>query len=312
MDRRETVEVFRSRLAEVIERSGMTRSAFAAALNFDRSTLSQLLSGANVRLPRADTIAAIAASQQVSVDWLLGLSQEGHLGPDLMSQAPEIAPGAGAPADERLQRWHAEAAGYKIRYVPSSLPDLLKTEEVIEFEYRAQGTYVPQRQQDMTEKRLEYSRRPETDMEACTSYQSVEEFARGEGIWRDLPLDIRREQLRWMIALTDELYPTYRWFMFNGLEHFSVPVTIFGPNRAALYFGGMYIVFTSTDHIRAMTQQFDNLIRAAVIQPPEVGQFLGRLLEDLKAKDRPAKGRSGDDPPGDGSLGDDTLGGDTA
>ncbi|MGF1608550.1 MAG: helix-turn-helix domain-containing protein, partial [Kiloniellales bacterium] len=61
MDRRETVEVFRERLGEVIARSGLTRSAFASQIGLDRSTLSQLLASENVRLPRADTIAAIAA-----------------------------------------------------------------------------------------------------------------------------------------------------------------------------------------------------------------------------------------------------------
>lgn len=287
MDRRETVEIFRQRLGEVIARSGLSRSAFAAQLGLDRSTLSQLLSAENVRLPRADTVVAIAATQQVSVDWLLGLSQEeGQLGPNVIDQAPEIEPGAGSPADERLQRWHAEAAGYKIRYVPSTLPDLLKTEEVIEFEYRAQGSEVPQARQNMAEKRLAYSRRPETDMEVCSSYQAIEDFARGEGIWRDLPLAARREQLRWMIALTDELYPTFRWFLFNGLRHYSVPVTIFGPKRAAVYVGGMYFVFTSTEHIRALTQQFDRLIREAVVQPPDVGGFLSGLLGELRVAEQ--------------------------
>lgn len=284
MDRRETVEIFRERLAEVIEQSGLTRSGFAAQLDLDRSTLSQLLSGANVRLPRADTIAAIAASQQVSVDWLLGLSQEGQLTADIIGQETEISPGAGLPEDERLQGWHAEAAGYKIRYVPTTLPDLFKTEAVLEYEYRAQGSDMPRARQDMAEKRLEYSRRPETDMEVCTSVHSVEEFARGEGMWRGLPPADRREQLVAMIKLTGELYPTFRWFLFDGLKDYCVPVTIFGPKRAAIYFGGMYVVFNSTEHLRAMVQHFDNLIRNAVVQPNEIPVFLEGLLRELDGK----------------------------
>jgi len=281
MDRRETVEIFRQRLSEVIEQSGQTRSAFAASLKLDRSTLSQLLSGETDRLPRADTIAAIATAAQVSVDWLLGLSQEGQLRTDLVAQETEIAPGTGSPADERLQRWHAEAAGYKIRYVPSTVPDMLKTEAVIRYEYGAQGDEVPLVRREMAERRLEYSRRPETDMEACSSFQSVEELARGEGIWRNLTPAARREQLEWMVRLTDELYPTFRWFMFDGLEKYCVPVTIFGPKRAAVYVGAMYLVFNSTEHIRAMTQHFDSLIRAAVVQPHEIGRFLNGLIAEL-------------------------------
>ena len=285
LDRRETVEVFRERLTEVIKRSGLTRSGFAERIGLDRSTLSQLLSADNVRLPRADTIAAMAASEQVSVDWLLGLSQEGQLGTDVVSQETELAPGAGSPADEQLQRWHAEAVGYKIRYVPSSLPDLLKTEQVIQFEYQAQGTKVPSARRDMAEKRLEYSRRPETDIEACCSFQSVEDFARGAGIWRRLERDIRLAQIEWMIRLCDELYPTFRWFLFDGLRRFCVPMTVFGPRRAALFTGATYIVFNSTELIREMTVQFDELIRAAVVQPPDIGRFLTGLLDE-QAQDR--------------------------
>ena len=32
-----------------------------------------------------------------------------------------------------------------------------------------------------------------------------------------------------------------------------------------------------------MTQVFDNLIRAAVVQPPEIGGFLGNLLKELES-----------------------------
>ena len=285
MDRRETVEVFRRNLRDVIGRSGMSRSAFAARLGLDRSTLSQLLSTANLRLPRAETIAAIAASEQVSVDWLLGLSQEGQLGAEVVGQDLEIAAGAGSPADERLHRWHAEAVGYKIRYVPSTLPDLLKSEEVIDFEFREQGSTVPQARLQEAEERLAYSRRPETDIEVCCSYQSVEGFARGEGIWRALPADVRRREIETMIGLLDELYPTLRWFLFDGLSHYCVPLTIFGPQRVAVYFGNMYVVFNSTEHIRELTRHFDNLIRAAVVQPPDVGAFLEGLLPELDRAD---------------------------
>jgi transcriptional regulator with XRE-family HTH domain len=282
MDRRKTVEAFRERLGEVIERSGLSRMAFAARVGLDRSTLSQLLSSGNERLPRAETIAAIAAREQVSVDWLLGLSQEGQLGADIVAPALEIESGAASPADERLARWHAEAAGYKIRYVPTILPDLLKTEEVIRYEYQDYGAKVPKARIEQAEERLAYSRLPETDMEVCSSLQSVEGFARGQGVWKSLPVDSRIAQLNAMIVLLDELYPTFRWFLFDGLQRYSVPLTIFGPKRAAVYVGNMYFVLNSTEHIQVLTRHFDDLIRAAVIQPPDVIRFLEGLLRELE------------------------------
>ena len=295
MDRRRTVETFRERLTQVIERSGLSRSRFAVKVGLDRSTLSQLLSGSSDRLPRAETIAAIAEQEQVSTDWLLGMVQEEKIGTNILSEAPEIARGASSYSDERLARWRAEAVGYKIRYVPATLPDLLKSEEIIRYEYRQQGREMPAIRQEQAEARLAYSRRPETDLESCSSLQSLEGFARGQGIWEKLPVAERKLQLSWMIALVDELYPTFRWFLFDGLVNYSAPVTIFGPTRAAVYIGNMYFVFNSTEHIRALTQHFDNLIRGAIVQPPDVPQTLKRLLKELEEREMekalPGKGR---------------------
>src|SRR3546814_18789581 len=97
MDRRRTVETFRERLSEVIARSGLSRSGFAAKAGLDRSTLSQLLSPSNDRLPRAETIAAIAKPEQVSTDWLLGLVQETKTGNHILREAPAYAAGPAPP-----------------------------------------------------------------------------------------------------------------------------------------------------------------------------------------------------------------------
>src|SRR5215470_969603 len=292
MDRRDTVQAFRQRLAEVIGRSGLNRSAFAERIGIDRSTLAQVQSPSNERLPRAETLAAIAADQQVSVDWLLGLSQEGPLAPAIIEQPMTIEPGGYSPADERLTRWHAEAAGYKVRYVPATLPDLLKTEELIRFEYRDYVGPIPESRIEAAHARLANQRRPETDMEVCSPRQNLESFVRGEGIWRDLDPGLRRRQVERMIRLLDELYPTFRWFLYDGMQRYAVPLTVFGPKRAAIYVGHMYLVFNSTEHIRLLTQLFDNLIRAAVVQPPEVSAMLRRLLAEQDERDNAGKGRT--------------------
>jgi hypothetical protein len=83
------------------------------------------------------------------------------------------------------------------------------------------------------------------------------------------------------VRLLDELYPTLRWFFFDGLERYSVPLTIFGPQRAAVYVGDMYLVFNSTEHIRVLTRHFDGLIRAATVQPNEAVRVVGKLRKAL-------------------------------
>ena len=265
MNKRQVAEAFRERLSELLRSSGLSQTSFAGESGVDRSTLSQLLNPDAVRVPRADTLAAVASYAQVSVDWLLGLSQEGALGTDVVQEAMAIEPGPSSPADARLARWHAEATGYKIRYVPSTLPDLLKTEDVVRYETDPVDTSLGDRHVQQVEVRLEYNRRPETDVEACCPMQSLMHFAHGEGIWSGLTRLQRRRQFDTMVGLLDELYPTFRLFLFDGRTHYCAPMTVFGPLRAALYLGQTYLVINSTEHIRLLAAHFDQLIRAAVM-----------------------------------------------
>lgn len=256
----------------------MTRSQFAEHNAVDRSTLSQLLSETNRRLPRVETLAEVATTQQVSIDWLLGLTHAGPMQAEMLLEQTSFEHDALSPNDERLIAWFAEAQGFKIRYVPSTLPDLLKTDDVIVHELKHYVTSRPEQKIEIAATRLARTRGPGSDVECCNSLQAVESFARGEGIWRSLPIAQRVTQMERMIELTDELYPTLRWFLFDGLQRYAAPVTIFGPQRAALYLGQMYLVLTSSEHVRTLTAHFDDLIRGAVVQPNEVSHYLDDLL----------------------------------
>ncbi|MDH3228290.1 MAG: helix-turn-helix domain-containing protein [Alphaproteobacteria bacterium] len=275
--RREMVKIFRSRLLEALDRIGMTRAALARATGVDRSTLSQLLSPANDRLPRADTVAAIAFALRVSLDWLLGLSQEDKLGADVLQESLQFTPSARTPVDENLACWHDEAVGYKIRHVPATLPDLMKTEEVLRYEFEEYVAKTVDQAIAASHGRLAYTRHPETDMEICMPRQSLEAFARGEGTWNGLDAAARVEQLGRMAMLCEELYPALRLHLFDAMTRYSVPYTIFGPLRAAIYVGQVYFVFTTTPHIRTLTRHFDELVRAAAIEAKDAGAFLKDL-----------------------------------
>ncbi len=282
MDRRETVRLFHGRLLEALQRSGLNRSALARQIGIDRSTLSQLLSAQNERLPRAETVAAMATALQVSADWLLGLSQDPNRLADILEHSVQVEADAPSPADARLARWHADAVGFKIRYVPTNLPDMVKTPELIEYEFRNYVARTTDQAIMARDDHLAYSRLPETEIEICTSVQSLQEFADGAGLWRGLDAEVRRRQLAEMADLIEGLYPTLRWFLYDGHERYSVPLTVFGAQRAAVYMGQMYFVFNTTEHIRVLTRHFDELIRSAVVQPPEVP----RLLRDLPDQTR--------------------------
>ena len=276
MQKRETVETFRRRLAELIQRTGLSRAQFAAWAGLDRSTLTQLLSAENVRLPRAETIARIASRHSASIDWLMGLSEQDQVAADIVPQLA-IEPDAASPADERLKRWHEEARGFKVRYVPATLPDQLKTDALIGYESGQFGAAAADAWSGVARARIAHAQRPDSEIEVCAPLQRFEIFAAGEGIWRDLPARDRAAALRHAASVVRSLYPSYRLFLYDGRQRFSVPYTVFGPKRAAIYVGDMYFVFTSTEHIRELTRHFDDLIRSARIQPNAAAEFIDSL-----------------------------------
>ena len=284
MDKRNLSDIFRERLRTLLQRAGGSQSSFAASVGIDRSALSQLLSGASTRLPRAETLMNIAAEHKVSLDWLLGLSQDEGLTGEIRASL-EIEEAPGGFDRTLLAKWHAEAVGTKIRYVPAGLPDLLRTEALIDYEADISNR-SREAQADETQYRIDYNRRPETDMEVCMPRHTLEVFARGQGVWAGFPERDRRAQLEHMADLLDDLYPTFRLFLYDGRQRYSVPYTIFGPYRAAIYAGDMYLVLNATAPIRTLTRHFDNLIRAADVNAHEASAFARRLAESEFAVDR--------------------------
>lgn len=282
---RVSVGAFRDKLFGVIAQRGGSQAAFARASGIDRSTLTQLLSDQTPRLPRAETLAAIAVTSGVSTDWLLGLSQDEQASPASFGEVMQIEPHEDLPIDDRMFAWMTEAAGTKIRTVPVSFPDLLKTAAVLRHEYQNAAGNAPPRSWDSVESRLLYLQQPEAEIEACACVQALQEFAGGRGIWAGLPAADRREQIARMQILVAELYPSFRLFLFDRRRLYSVPFTVFGVARAALFVGGIYFVFTWTEHIRALVRRFDELVRNAVVQPPDVPSFLATLAVEENPPD---------------------------
>lgn len=277
MDKRDLSNLFRERLKVLVFRSAGNQSAFAASIGIDRSALSQMLSETSTRLPRAETLLTIAAEHKVSLDWLMGLSHDEGLTGEIR-ESLEIEEGRGDFDDTLLQTWHAEAVGTKIRYVPAGIPDLLRTEALIAYESEISNR-SREAQAGETQFRIDYNRRPETDMEVCMPRHTLEIFARGLGVWTGVSEKLRRAQLTHMATLLDELYPAFRLFLYDGRMRYSVPYTIFGPYRVAVYVGDMYLVLNATSAVRTLTRHFDNLIRSAEINPHEAAGFAARLAD---------------------------------
>ena len=271
---------FRDRLERVMARMGLNQAAFARSVGVDRSTLSQLLSTANDRLPRAETLAAISRGCRVSVDWLLGLTQREQVGAEMVETILTIEQQAHAPLNERFMRWYGEAAGTKIRTVPMTFPEFMKTGEVLAFEYAGFSSAVTVGESTLEERRgmVEAAIRGGGEFEACFPRQALETFARGEAQWHGLSRAHRREQIAVLRSLSADLYPALRLFLYDMRESYSAPFTIFGQSRAAIFLGPTYLVLNANEHIRLLTRRFEDLIRAAKVQPNEFGSFLDTLV----------------------------------
>ena len=274
--KRNICETFKLRLASLIARSGLSVSAFSKRCGLDRSALSQFLNDGSLRLPRSETLVSIAASENVSVDWLLGLSQDEAVVGEV-SSVFDIEHASAEQDRSLLAEWHTEAAGYKIRYAPSSLPDLVRTPAVVNYEFGEKQSVQTRDKTEFAREQLDYSRLPETDMEVVMPFQRLENLASGKDIWNGLLRGQRQAQLEHMIHQIEELYPTFRLFLYDGRKHYLSPFTIFGPKRAAVYLGDMYMVINSVEHIRQLTRRFDEAIRLASIPPDRTSDWIKNL-----------------------------------
>ncbi|WP_104017545.1 helix-turn-helix domain-containing protein [Roseovarius nitratireducens] len=280
IDKRLRAALFRSRLAEAMRLRGNSQSALARTIGVDRSTVSQLLKGVGARLPNAQVVGECAGALGVSADWLLGLTDRPETAADMLANTLSLTEAPRALVDEQIFQWHKEAAGYKIRHVPAGLPDMLKTREMLEWEYAPHLGRSTDQAIGASEDRMTWMRAARSDYEIALPLYEVESFARGEGYYRDLPDDVRRAQLDHFIAVTSQLYPGLRLYLFDARRLYSAPVTIFGPLLAVLYLGRNYLVFRDTERVQAMTRHFDGLLREAAVTARALPDHLRALRDE--------------------------------
>lgn len=264
IDKRLLAAEFRARLAQVMAETGETQSGLARATGVDRSTISQLLGDEGGRMPGAHLVALAARHFGISADWLLGLSEHQQMASDLVDASLQVTAATRTLIDDQIYEWHRQATGYKIRHVPTGLPDLLKTRETLRWEYGSNVTRNTQQAIEASERRLEWMRKTTSDVEIALPLQELEMLAYGEGYYRDLPARLRSAQLGYMQEVTEQLYPALRLYLYDARQVFSTPLTVFGPLMAAVYIGQNYLVFRDSDRVRILTAHFDHLVRQAV------------------------------------------------
>ena len=278
LNKRDRAQQFRVRLKSAMAQQQATQSGLARQIGVDRSTISQLLNGSGARLPNAQVVGECAAALNVSADWLLSLSDRPENTADLLAGSIAMTPATRTMIDEQVFNWHREAAGYKIRHVPATMPDILKTDEMLAWEYAHHLGRTSQQAIDDSTNRLNLMRQSTSDYEIALSVHEIESFVRGHGYYHDIPDALKHRQIDHLLTLIEQFYPRARLYLFDGHRLFSAPMTIFGPLLAVVYIGQNHIAFRDRERIQAFTQHFDTLIREARISSKELRVFIENLL----------------------------------
>lgn len=277
MDKRQRANLFRKRLLEAMSMKNITKSGLSRAANVDRSTVGQLLKNDHPRLPNAQLTAEAAEALGVSADWLLGLTNRPETPGDIVAAALSLSPAERTSADEQLLEWHKEAAGYKVRHVPATLPDILKTKDMLDWEYASvRERRLPEAYSAMQDQ-LEWLSSGVSDYEIALPIHEIEACAAGTAYYKNVEVGIRQEQLKFIADHCDQMFPRLRIFLFDAHRVFSSPVTIFGPNLAVVYVGQCYLAFREIERVKALSSHFDWLVREAVVDARNVPTYIRSL-----------------------------------
>lgn len=269
-----------------MESAGVNRSDLARATGAQRSTIGKILAEGSVQLPSVHLAASCASALGVSLDWLAALTEHMERAGDVVEDGVRVEAAARTPTDDRLLEWHREAAGYKVRHVPATLPELLKTREVLEWEYAAHLGKTPEQAIAAMEARMDWMREHLSDFELAVPRHEIESFARGEGYWAGLAAPTRRAQLERMARACDEFYPTLRVFTYDAHQTYSTPMSVFGPLIGVIYVGSLTLAFRQTDRVRSLSRHFDKLVRVADGDPRDMPKWLDALARDVGGRAR--------------------------
>ncbi|NVO55482.1 helix-turn-helix transcriptional regulator [Rhodobacteraceae bacterium B1Z28] len=284
IDKRDRAAQFRLRMARAMEDRHISQSALARSIGVDRSTVSQLLTDDGARLPNAHVVGSCASALGVSADWLLSLSNRPESAAELLASSLSMTEAPRALVDERIFEWHQEAAGYKIRYVPATLPDMLKTRAVLEWEYAPHLGRTADQAIGASADRLTWMRSAQSDYEIAMPLYEIASFAHGVGYYDGLPQDVRLEQIDHLLGLCEQLYPRLRIYLYDAKRLYSAPVTIFGPLLCVFYAGSHYMAFRDRDRIEVFSRHFDTLVREADMTARHFPEHLKQLRAEVAAR----------------------------
>jgi hypothetical protein len=195
---------------------------------------------------------------------------------DLLATSLTMTEAPRALIDEAIFAWHREAAGYKIRHVPATLPDMLKTRAMVEWEYAPQLGRTPNR--PSAPSRTGWpgcAARGRIMKSPCPCTRSTP-LPAPTGYYRGLPAGCGPSRSTASPPVRPAL-PLAAAVPLRCAAGVFRPVTVFGPLLAVVYLGRSYIAFRDAARVQAMTEHFDWLVREAEVGARDAARHLRAL-----------------------------------
>lgn len=276
--------LFQARLRNTLKSAELSQAKLADLIGSDRSTISQILSEQSTRVPSAHLVAQIAEALGITSDWLLGLTDRPERPTELIAAHMSVTEALRSPYDEQIAQWLDESVGYKVRHVPATLPDMLKTEALQRWEYQDSFAKTPAQAVRATEDLVSWIGTSGSDYEIAFPVHELTSFALGQGYYASLPQAVRIEQLLHIRAVHKLLFPRLRITLFDAQTVYSAPITVYGPQRAALYIGRYHFAFREKEQINRLIEHFDWLVREAVVDSKEIEQYITDLITQIESQ----------------------------
>lgn len=280
MQKIQRAAIFQKRLRAALEGCGQSVNAFCRNHDLDRPTITQLLIAKDSRLPRGDTLAALADALNVSSDWLLGLSDDRRKGVELIFEALAVKQVQDTPVEAQWYAWMEEAQGTHIRYVLNEgVPEMLKTPDTQIFEFAPLIGLAAAKKIAESAERKKFVTFGHENYTACCSLQQLKLFALGQGLWEGMPAKHRRAQLEFMAERLAALYPNAQYYFFDELKILSHPFAVFGKKRAVIQCSGDYLVYNRETHIHYFINLFNRYIQHAAVHPHQAADYTRGLIK---------------------------------
>jgi len=219
------------------DRTGITQAALARRPALTDQPCHNCSRDQGARLPNAQLVAECSAALGVSADWLLGLSDFPNRPPIWW---PPRFPCPKPPAPWAMTRslpGTRRPQATRSATCHRACPICSKTTDMLRWEYAPAVGKTIEQAIGASADRLGWMQQSKSDYEIALPLSELDSFARGQGYYAGLPVNVRQDQLRRFRDLHDQLYPALRLHLFDKRAVYSAPVTVFGPLLAVIYRG---------------------------------------------------------------------------